>query len=164
MDTSRPKHELNFILILVLFTLYISYLIYAPFIYDFIIAAGSAAILKPFYNWLMRKTNRPNLSAAIFVLTFIIICIGPTTLLVTALTRESFATYNLIREQIQSGALTSLFDPERYPWLRDGYNYISQYVDLSTIDIKSYLADQVKPGPSWDIKVGGVFWQVWLFI
>ncbi|OGC81699.1 MAG: hypothetical protein A2V81_00390 [Candidatus Abawacabacteria bacterium RBG_16_42_10] len=154
MDTSRPKHELNFILILVLFTLYISYLIYAPFIYDFIIAAGSAAILKPFYNWLMRKTNRPNLSAAICVLTFIIIVIGPTTLLVTALTRESFATYNLIREQIQSGALTSLFDPERYPWLRDGYNYISQYVDLSTIDIKSYLADQVKAVSLWVYEGG----------
>lgn len=155
MDTFRSKQELNFILILILAALYISYLIYAPFIYDFIIAACSAAILKPFFNWLMKKTNnRSNLSAAICVVTFIIIVIGPTSLLVTALTKESFSTYNFIREQVQSGALAKLFNPDHYPWLRDSFNYISQYVDLNTIDIKSYLADQVKAVSLWVYEGG----------
>ncbi len=156
MDTtSRSKQELNFILILILVALYISYLIYQPFLYDFVIAACSAAILKPLFNWLMKKTgDRCNLSAAICVVTFIIIVIGPTTLLVTAMTRESFATYNLIREQVQSGALTNLFNPDQYPWLRDSFNYVNQYIDLSTIDIKSYLADQVKSISLWVYEGG----------
>ncbi len=155
MDTFRSKQELGFIFILLLGGLYISYLIYQPFIYDLIIAACSAAILKPVFNWFMRKfKDRANLSATLCTIIFIIIVVGPTTLLVTALTRESFATYNLIREQIQSGAITDLFNPDRYPWLRDTYNYVSQYVDLSTIDIKSYIADQVRNVSLWVYEGG----------
>ncbi|MBI4836013.1 MAG: AI-2E family transporter [Candidatus Abawacabacteria bacterium] len=155
MSTVRNKHELHFILLLIFLGLYLAYLTYAPFLYDFILAASAAAIMKPLYHYMQRKNNaNNNLSACLCTILLIIIVIGPIALLVTTITNESFATYNFIRDQIQSGNLERMFQIQQHPWLQDATNFISQYIDIKTIDLKGPLADQATRVSLW-IYQGG---------
>lgn len=155
MQLVKNRHELHFILLLILAGLYLSYLIYAPFFYDFIIAASSAAIMRPLFVFLQKRLgNHERINASLVTILLSLIILGPTTLLVTSITTESLSTYNLIRGEIQSGNLEKLFQIQQYPWIQDAYNFVGQYVDIKTIDLKAMLAEQITQFSLW-IYQGG---------
>ncbi len=152
---TRQKQEFYLIIGLIIFGLYMTYLIYAPFLYDFLIAACCAAIFRPLYLYLERKLNgHKNISATICTVLLTIIVIGPTTLLVSALTAESLATYNLIKDQITSGNIQRLFDLNQYAWIAEGMQYLNRFVDISSFDIQGPLTDQVTKISLWIYQSG----------
>ncbi|MBP7057306.1 AI-2E family transporter, partial [Candidatus Gracilibacteria bacterium] len=155
MEHTREKQEFNLIVLLILVGFYIVYLVYAPFLYDLLIAACCVAIFRPLFLYLRNRfSGRSNLSATVCTLIFIFIVAVPTTFLVTSLTAESLATYNFIREQVQSGALSRLFDFEQYVWLQDGLKYINQYVNIDSIDIQGPITDQATKISLWVYQSG----------
>ncbi len=155
METTKKRHELYFIVLLILAVAYVCYLIYLPFLYDFLIAASAAAIMKPLYNYLQKKTNENNnLSAALCTIILTLIILGPTALLVSSITSEAFATASFIHGQIQSGNVEKLFQIQQYPWLQDTFNYISQYIDINSLDLKGPIADQVSRMSYWIYQQG----------
>lgn len=152
---TRQRQEFYLIIALIGFALYLTYLIYSPFLYDFLIAACCAAIFRPLYTYLEKKLQgEKNLSASLCTILLTIIIVGPTTLLVSALTAESLSTYNLIKDQITSGNIQRLFDLNRYPWLADTMQYLGKYVDINSFDIKGPLADQVTQVSLWIYQSG----------
>lgn len=158
MIHTRQKQEFYLIIALIVVGLYLSYLVYAPFIYDFLIAACCAAIFRPLYLYLEKRFNgHRNLSATLCTVLLTIIVIGPTTLLISALTAESLATYNLIKQQITSGNIQRLFDFNQYKWLADGIQYLGKYVDINSFDIKGPVADQVTKISLWIYQNGTDF-------
>lgn len=155
MEHTREKQEFNLIVLLILIGFYIVYLVYAPFLYDLLIAASCVAVFRPLFLYLRNRfAGKSNLSATVCTLIFIFIVAVPTTFLVTSLTAESLATYNFIREQVQSGALSRLFDFDQYVWLQDGLKYINQYVNIDSIDIQGPITDQATKISLWVYQSG----------
>lgn len=155
METIKTRHELYFIILLTLFVAYLSYLIYLPFLYDFLIAASAAAIMKPLFNYFQKRNKeKSNLSAGVCTIVLALIILGPTALLVTSITSEAFATASFIHGQIQSGNVEKLFQLQQYPWLQDAFNYVNQYVDINSFDLKGPIADQVSRLSYWIYQQG----------
>ncbi len=152
---TRQRQEFNLIIALIVIGLYITYLVYAPFLYDFLIAACAAAIFKPLYSYYEKRfPTRKNINAIICTVLFTIIVVGPTTLLISVLTSESLAVYTLIKDQIKSGNIQHLFDLNQYQFIADTLKYLNQYVNINTFDIKGPLADQATNISLWIYQSG----------
>lgn len=97
---------------------------YAPFL---ILAFTIAYTLKPYYNWLLKKTKRKNISATLAVLTVIIVIFIPLSLMITSLASQGYT------------AITT-FDSSSIDILN---TYIQEQFDI-TININTYISSSIE--------------------
>ena len=123
-DTVIPKKIQTFIFVSLLGLAALAFLyLLRPFFKPIFWAAVIAGISKPLYDRLLRKLNRPNLSASLMLCIIALILLLPAAIIASLLVTESMQIYNAISadtgliEQKVRGALSALTN----------HPYISQF-------------------------------------
>jgi predicted PurR-regulated permease PerM len=145
-DDSRParfsftKGSRPFLLILLMFSLYLSYLTLRPFLETLIFAVVFASLLHPLQVRLVRLYRGRKSAAAltvVFVLTFLIAL--PTFLFVSALVSQGVETVGRLTTWISEGNLNKLLAKEELLSLQQWLQQRLPQVDLEKVDLQSNL-------------------------
>lgn len=96
MSNPKTQNTLFFISLAAITILFLFLL--KPFFYPIFWAAVFASIFRPLYLRLLRKTGRPNCSAAVMLLAILVMILLPLVLIGTLLVNESFHIYTALSE------------------------------------------------------------------
>lgn len=111
--------------------MYVSYRLVLPFVSAFAWALTFAVLFAPVHRWNEARLKRPNLAAAVSVITVVVIVIVPGILVVGRLIEEAARGASAIRTAIDSGAWQQTIDAHpRFAPLGD---WLSRQVDLPSL-------------------------------
>jgi len=106
-DASRPGRGYRpFLLVVLFFSLYLSYLILQPFLHTLIIAIVMASMFYPLQTWFVRRFHgRKTIAAAatVFVITFVVAI--PVFFFISALVSQGLDSIDEINEWLRAGNL-----------------------------------------------------------
>lgn len=127
-----------FLLGVLFFSLYLSYLVLVPFIHVLIIAIVLSSLFSPLQAYLSRLYGgRPNLAAlsVIFILAFVLAL--PVFFFMSALVGQGIDTVNKLNEWLKSGSIQNLITDPRvhayYEWAQEKLPFLDlQHLDIST--------------------------------
>jgi predicted PurR-regulated permease PerM len=136
MDKSyRP-----FLVVVLLFSLYMTYNILRPFAHTIIFAIILASMFYPLHTWLARLCRGRNSLAAlisILVITFVIVL--PLLVFSLALISQAVQSINLVNEWIRAGNLQKIMEDTRIvtytAWLQEH----APFIDLQKLDIQGNI-------------------------
>jgi predicted PurR-regulated permease PerM len=89
--------------------IFLSYLVFKPFIITIITAAIIAYILNPVYNFILRKIKSKEVSSVLTIVLIFLIFIGPITYIITSLVSEIPGVYEGISEGLQEAGPINQF-------------------------------------------------------
>lgn len=134
------KRHRPFLLVVVFFSLYLTYLILRPFAHTIIFAIILASMFHPLHTWLVRRCGgRSSLAAllGIMVITFVIIL--PLLVFFSALTSQAVHSINQVNDWIRAGNLQRLMEDGRMAaysvWLEEH----ASFIDLKKLDIQGNI-------------------------
>ncbi|MCE5333564.1 MAG: AI-2E family transporter [Desulfobacteraceae bacterium] len=115
MDQSkRPRGYRIFLLVILFFSFYLSYLILFPFLDTLILAIVCATLFQPLQVILERKLKgRKNLAALIIVLIITFVIALPVFFFASALVAQGLDTVNKVNDWIKTGGLQNLVQDPR---------------------------------------------------
>jgi predicted PurR-regulated permease PerM len=129
-----------FLLLVLFFSLYLSYLILEPFFHTLVFAIVLASLFYPIQLYLTRLyRGRKNLAAltVIFIITFLIAL--PTFFFASALVTQGLDSINRINEWIKSGNLDKITEDPRFLTYSKWVEERLTFVKLDQIDIASNI-------------------------
>ncbi len=122
------------LLAVTLIAIYLCWLIVEPFVQVLLWAGVLAIIANPLYRWFRRKGRGPNLSAMLTTLVVVMAVVIPLSFLALAMVRQAVGAADGLQRSVQR-----LLDPNS-----EIYQRIDQYIDLSQLRDKQFIADKLK--------------------
>jgi predicted PurR-regulated permease PerM len=119
---------------------YLFYRIIVPFFVPIAWAAVFVILFHPLYNRLVPKVRRKGVASALLCGLIFLLILGPVGYLGVALVNEAAQAVTRINELYKSGELSRMFTFDA-PWIRSVLDWVSQYYDLSQIDIGEIAKD-----------------------
>ncbi len=151
-----PKLKLFywFFLILLLFSLFLLYQIYRPFLNTIILACIFAALCSPLYAWVLRLVgNRRILAASLVILFWILVVAAVIVFLVAGLTPQAIESINAISQWLTQSPYTGDLDSfvaHITEWLQANLPQL----DLSRLDIRSNLVSVIRGAGQYMLSFG----------
>ncbi len=137
------KSEYLITLLLALLIGYLMYLVMAPFFVPVFWAVVFVILFYPYYSWLLRRvTERRWLASLIACTSIAIFLIVPMALVGAAVTNELLKVFLWAEEYVKEMSTRAHKSPIFFVSYIE--NFLSQYIDISGIDIRSFFANAVK--------------------
>lgn len=155
---ARKRITLIFLLSVTALTLYLSYIIFRPFLYPLFSAVVIAIVFFPFHVRMCRLVRNPSIAALLTTILVTLIIVVPAIFIGVAITQEISDMYNLLDQRSdESGGLS----PYLMQVLDRPLRWIGQYVDLSRFNLSSWLLARLQQFSSFlltelGVVVGGV--------
>lgn len=145
-DASRPGRGYRpFLLVVLFFSLYLSYLILLPFVHTLIIAIVMSSVFSPLQTWLVRIFRGRKTAAAaatVFVITFAVAV--PVFFFISALVSQGLDSINDINEWIRAGNLQKIAEHPKIVaysnWLHERFPAL----ELEKMDVGKNLLELSK--------------------
>jgi len=141
------KKEYFFITIffaVVVISFYLFYRLLLPFLVPICWAAVFAIIFYPLYDKLGHRLKSKNLRALILTALIVVLIIAPATYLGVALVQEAVVMFEKFKVWVDSGQLDKFIDFKSSPLYAVLENRLSEYVDLSQLDLKVIIENSLK--------------------
>lgn len=119
---------------------YLFYRIIIPFFVPIAWAAVFVILFNPLYKRLVPKVRREGLASVLMCGIILLLIIGPVGYLGVQVVSEAAQAVTRINEMYKSGELDQMFTFDA-PWIRAVIDWVSQYYDLSQIDIGAIARD-----------------------
>jgi len=137
----------EYVLVALFFTiaatfLYLSYRIIIPFFAPICWAAVFVILFFPLYEKLLTRVKVRGLAALIVCVVIVVLIIGPITYLFFALVNEAADAVVKVNAMYKSGQLDKLLTID-LPWIDSMKEKLSQYYDLSKIDLDEIVKDAI---------------------
>ncbi|HKG20817.1 MAG TPA: AI-2E family transporter, partial [Blastocatellia bacterium] len=137
----KKRITIIFLLFVTAFFLYLSFVIFNPFLKPLFTAVVIAVVFFPVQARMLRIVRSPSLSALLSTVLVTTILVIPAVLLGAAITNEVTHLYQFLDQRSEaSGGLS----PYLMGALEAPLRWIGQYVDVSKIDIRGYLASRLQ--------------------
>ncbi len=137
----KKRITIIFLLIVTAFSLYLSYILFRPFLMPLFTAVVIAVVFFPVQSRMLRLVPSPSLSALLSTILVTSILIIPAVMLGAAKINEATHLYQFLDQRSeQSGGLS----PFLLEVLDRPIRWLAQYVDVSKIDIRGYLASRLQ--------------------
>ncbi len=137
----RKKLNIGFLLVLAALALYLSYIVLEPFLQPVMVAVVLAVSFHPLHRWLEERIGRPGLAAAFSLLIVVAMVLAPVSIMATAVGRElAWLTNILSKQSLEGGGLRNLAGD----WLEAAAAWLSQYVDISPVNLQARVAEQLQ--------------------
>ena len=138
---STKRSTLIFLLTLAAVSLFLSYLLFEPFIFPLLSAAVIAIVFYPMHARVQRSIRKPSLAALVSTLLVILIFVVPMTLVLFGVKREVTNLYALLdQKSTESGGFSAFLSGV----VERPMQLIGRYVDLSNFDARGELVDRLK--------------------
>jgi len=137
------KSEYLITLLLSALVVYLMYLIMAPFFIPIFWAVVFVILFYPYYKWLLRRfKGRKWLASLVACASIAVFLIVPMALIGSAVANELFNLFQWAEEYVK----TLSNKAHRSPSFFISYieEFLSQYIDISGLDIRSFFANSVK--------------------
>lgn len=128
-----------FVLVSAIF-FYLFYRIIVPFFVPIAWAAVFVILFQPLYAWLVSRVKRERIASVLMCGLILLLIIGPVGYLGVALVNEAAQAVTRINDLYKSGELNQMFTFDA-PWIRSLLDWVSQYYDISQIDIGEIAKD-----------------------
>jgi predicted PurR-regulated permease PerM len=141
------KKEYFFISIfftVVVLSFYLFYRLLQPFLVPLCWAAILVIVFYPIYLRLEKKIKSPGLRSFILTALIVILIIGPAAYLGVALVQEAITMFDNFRIWVDEGKLDALLNIKESPFFVLVQNRLSDYVDLSKLDLKVIIENALK--------------------
>lgn len=125
-------------MLVVTIVFYLSYQVILPFLAPICWAAVFTILFSPLYERIRVRLRSPRLASIIMCLLIVLIIVGPVTYLFVALVGEAGTALTKVNSMYKSGELDQLV-AIRLPWLEAAQVKLSEYFDLSQIDLKEIV-------------------------
>lgn len=137
------KSEYLITLLLAVLIGYLMYLIMVPFFIPIFWAVVFVILFYPYYKWLLRRFNqKKGLCALIACASIAVFLIVPMALVGTAVANELLTLFQWAEEYMKSLTTRAHRSPVFFiSYIED---FLSQYIDISGLDIRSFFANSVK--------------------
>ncbi|NOY89477.1 MAG: AI-2E family transporter [FCB group bacterium] len=122
---------------------YLFYLIIIPFFAPICWAAVFVILFFPLYEKISVKLKSSRLAAILMCLLIIILIVGPITYLFTALVAEAANAVVKVNAMMKSGELKNMLS-FNIPWMETAKHNLSQYYDLSKINIDHLIKQSIE--------------------
>ena len=137
----KKRITIIFLLIVTAFSLYLSYILFRPFLMPLFTAVVIAVVFFPVQSKMLRLVRSPSLSALLSTILVTAILVIPAVMLGAAIINEATHLYQFLDQRSeQSGGLS----PFLLEVLDRPLRWLAQYVDVSKIDIRGYLASRLQ--------------------
>lgn len=138
---STKRSTLIFLLALAAVSLFLSYLLFEPFIFPLLSATVLAIVFYPMHARVQRSIRKPSLAAVISTLLVVLIFVVPMALVLFGVKREVTNLYALLdQKSTESGGFSSFLSSV----LERPTQFVGRYVDLSHFDARAELVDRLK--------------------
>ncbi|MEA2031052.1 MAG: AI-2E family transporter [candidate division Zixibacteria bacterium] len=139
----KKEHFLTFVFLLITSVLfYLFYRIIIPFFAPICWAAVLVIIFHPIYERLKARIKSGRLSSVLMCLLILLLIIGPITYLFIALVNEAASAVAKVNVMYRAGEFDSLLSFD-LPWLTAVKEKLSQYYDLSQVNINELIKDSI---------------------
>jgi predicted PurR-regulated permease PerM len=156
--TSSQRGHRPFLLALLFFSLYFSYLILKPFLHTIVLAVLLASLFYPLEPPLLRLyRGRKNLMAltAVAIITFLIVI--PVLFFMSALVSQGIETVNQVNEWIGGGNLQELLQQPRAVAFTSWVKEHLDFVRFSELDVQGHLLQMSKNFGQFVLRRGAAF-------
>jgi len=119
---------------------YLFYQIIVPFFVPIAWAGVFVILFHPLYKKLSARLHSPNLAGVLMCILIIVLIIGPVAYLFAALVNEAAAAVAKVNAMYKAGELDNLLQ-FNIPWLEAVKQKLSQYYDLSKINLNQLVKD-----------------------
>ncbi len=137
----KKRITLIFLLIVTAFALYLSYLLFEPFLAPLFSAVVIAVVFYPVQARMHQLIKSPSVSALLSTILVSLIIIGPGLMLVAALTHEITSLYDLL-DQKSSDA--GGFSPFITQLIDKPMQFVGRYIDVSNFNPRAWLAGRLQ--------------------
>jgi len=137
----KKRITIIFLLLITAFALYVSYILFRPFLKPLLTAVVIAIVFYPVQARMLNLARSPSLSALLSTVLVTAILVIPAVLLGAAITNEVTHLYKFLDQKSdESGGLS----PFLMGVLERPLQWVGQYVDISKIDVRGYLAGRLQ--------------------
>ena len=137
----KKRLTLIFLLVLTAFSLYLSYLLFKPFLSPLLSALVIAIVFYPVHSHMHRIVRSPSLAAFLSTTLVTLIIIVPAVLILMAISQEVSGLISLIdQKSTESGGLNALVNQ----LLERPLQWLGQYVDVSQFDIRAFVLSRLR--------------------
>lgn len=119
---------------------YLFYRIIVPFFVPIAWAAVFAILFHPFYRRLVPRVRREGLASVLMCLLIFLLIIGPVGYLMVQLVNEAAQAVSYVNNMYKTGELKEMLSLD-VPWVQSLKESLSQYYDLSRIDLDEIIKD-----------------------
>lgn len=147
-------------------TLYLTYLVFKPFLSPIVLGIIFSIVFHPTYLKLLDFTKgRRTIASLITCLLITMIIIVPLTYVTTVFVGEITSAYNRFDEVMQSGTYRDLFPFLDNPAVHGFYKKISRHIEVLQIDIKTVFMNAFREVSSYSVGImTGAAMNVVIFI
>jgi predicted PurR-regulated permease PerM len=137
----KKRITIIFLLVLCGCCLYLTFLLFAPFLYPLLAAVVIAIVFHPAHARIQKLIGRPGLAALISTLLVVLIIVVPTILILAAVIREISGLIGLIdQKSAESGGLIPFVTKVAERPL----GWLSQFIDVSSINFQDALRGRLE--------------------
>lgn len=147
-------------------TLYLTYLVFKPFLSPIVLGIIFSIVFHPTYLKLLDFTKgRRTIASLITCLLITMIIIVPLTYVTTVFVGEITSAYNRLDEVMQSGTYRDLFPFLDNPTVQSLYKKISRHIEVLQIDIRTVFLNTFREIGSYSVGImTGAAMNVVIFI
>lgn len=147
-------------------TLYLTYLVFKPFLSPIVLGIIFSIVFHPTYLKLLDFTKgRRTIASLITCLLITMIIIVPLTYVTTVFVGEITSAYNRLDEVMQSGTYRDLFPFLDNPTVQSLYKKISRHIEILQIDIRTVFLNTFREIGSYSVGImTGAAMNVVIFI
>ncbi|WP_290922387.1 AI-2E family transporter [Halodesulfovibrio sp.] len=138
-----PRNNLfrYFTILLLIFSLYLAYLIAAPFLHTIIISIVIAACCYPAYKRILNWVNGREIWASTIAMLLLVLCIAvPLTLFITSLIPQAVDSVHAVTTWLQQSQSESFLSEIQHNQTLQWFHEKLPFFDINETAIKSYLA------------------------
>jgi predicted PurR-regulated permease PerM len=137
----KKRLTLIFLLTMTALALYLSYLLFKPFLSPLLSALVIAIVFFPVHIRMQRLIRNPSIAALLSTLLVTMIIIVPAVMILLAITNEVSGLISLIdQKSTESGGLGALFDR----LVERPLQWLGQYVDVSQFNIRTVALSRLR--------------------